>query len=86
MNGGGNPMEAAECMGFVVGVADTFDCQEDNHGYRWDSSSDVSQPRLVVTVIQHIQSHPSEINGFAHLAVGAALQDSFPCTSVTGSN
>ena len=78
--GQGNPMEAAECLGFVVGVADTFDCTEDNHGYTWNSSADVSQPQLAGLVISYLQNHPASRTEEAHRAIGAALQESFPCT------
>ena len=52
MGGGGNPMKAAQCMGFVVGVADTFDCEEDNHGLKWNSQSARSPPQIVHVVVQ----------------------------------
>ena len=86
MGGRGNPMEAAECMGFVVGVADTFDCTEDNHGFRWNSSADVTQPQLAGLAIHYIQDHPTARSGEAHRAIGAALQEAFPCKPKAASN
>lgn len=80
LGGQGNPMEAAECLGFVVGVADTFDCVEKNHGYTWNSSVQASQPQLAGIVINYLQNHPAALNEEAHRAIGAALQESFPCT------
>lgn len=79
MNGKGNPLEAAECMGFIIGVSDTFDCVEENHGFTWDSAASVSQPRLVATVVEWLQDHPAALDYEGHRVVGAALQTAFPC-------
>jgi hypothetical protein len=79
MGGSGNPMLAAECMGYVVGVSDTFDCVEKNHGYTWNSSAMVSQPHLVTVVLQWLDTHKDGKNTEAHKVVGAALQDAYPC-------
>lgn len=79
MNGKGNPLEAAECMGFVIGVSDTFDCVEKDHGFTWDSTVEVSQPRLVATVVDWLQRHPAALEYEGHRVVGAALQSAFPC-------
>ncbi len=86
MGGAGNPLEAAECLGFVVGVANTFDCTEDNHGYRWDSSVDVSQPRLAGITINYLQDHPTARAEEAHRVIGAALQEAFPCKPKAAAN
>ena len=47
MGGRGNPMEAAECLGFVLGVSDTFDCVETLHGFTWNSTTKANQTQLV---------------------------------------
>ncbi len=86
MGGGGNSIDAAECLGFVVGVAGTFDCEESNHGFRWNSSASVSQPRLAALVIQYLETHPKAQKEEAHLAIGAALQEAFPCLPKAASN
>lgn len=79
LNGKGNALEAAECMGFIVGVADTFDCVEKNHGFTWNSTAAASQPQLVQVVVAWLNKHPAALNYEAHRVVGAALQKSFPC-------
>lgn len=79
MGGSGNPMLAAECMGYVVGVADTFDCKEKNHGFTWNSAAMVSQPQLVTVVLQWLDAHKSARNTEAHKVIGAALQAAYPC-------
>lgn len=82
MGGQGNPLEAAECMGFIVGVADTFDCVESNHGFTWNSSANVGQPRLVYLVVEWLHKHPDAVAYEGHRVVGAALQDAFPCNKI----
>lgn len=79
MGGNGNPLLAAECMGYIVGVADTFDCVQKNHGFTWNASSKVSQPGLVAVVLQWIDAHPDARSEEAHKVIGAALQDRYPC-------
>ena len=79
MGGSGDPLFAAECMGYVVGASDTFDCVEKNHGYTWNSSAMVSQPHLVTVVLQWLDAHKDGKNTEAHKVIGAALQDAFPC-------
>ena len=86
MDGRGNPMAAAECMGFVVGVADTFDCVEDSHGLKWDPTVAVSQPQLVRLVVRRIQSDPTALKGDGHMAVAQALSGRFPCADKTAGN
>ena len=86
MNGRGNPMAAAECLGFVVGVADTFDCEEAEHGLRWNSSVNISQPRIVQIVVQHIEQHPTDLMSGGHYVVAHALAEAFPCPSKTAGN
>ena len=86
MGGGGKPLEAAECMGYVVGVADTFDCVEDEHGYRWNSKAEVTQPKLTLLVIQYIASHPEALAGTGHISVAQALANAFPCPAKAASN
>jgi hypothetical protein len=79
-------VEAAECLGFIVGVADTFDCMETNHGFTWNSRAGASQPELVGIVVQFLQSHPAMLPADGHRAVGAALAASFPCSPKTAAN
>ena len=86
MGNAGNPMEAAECLGYVVGVADTFDCAEPAHGYNWNSSADVGQPRLAVTVIQYLESHPTALTAPAHINVARALSNAYPCPKKAAAN
>lgn len=86
MGGFGDRARAVACMGFVVGVANTFDCIEDNHGYLWNSHAEASQPQLVAIVVDYIRRHPAARVGEGHRAIGAALQEAFPCQPKTASN
>ena len=86
MGGSGNAIEAAECMGYIVGVADTFDCVEAEHGYRWNSRAEVTQPHLALLVIQYLQTHPAARASTGHMIVAQALSDAFPCPKKAASN
>jgi hypothetical protein len=79
MWGKGHPFEAAECMGFVVGVSDTFNCAQNDHGFTWNGAEGVSEPRRVAVVVQWLQNHPEALQFEGHRVVGAALQEAFPC-------
>ena len=86
MGNNGNAYEAAQCMGFVVGVANTFDCKATNHGYKWNRAVDVGQPGLVFQVVKYLKTHPAARAVDAHIVIGAALQDAFPCNKKSASN
>lgn len=79
MGGNGNPLLAAECMGYIIGVADTFDCVEKNHGFTWNARSKINQPELVTVVLQWIDAHKESRSEEAHKVIGAALQNQYPC-------
>lgn len=78
MGGTGNALEAAECMGYVVGVSETFNCIQSDHGFTWNSEG-VGQPQLVAVVVSWLQAHPEALEFEAHRVVGAALQAAYPC-------
>lgn len=80
IGGHGHVVEAAECMGYIVGVADTFDCVEQLHGFNWDSSRHVSQPQLVATVLHWLDAHPQALPYESDGLVGAALAEAYPCS------
>ncbi len=79
IGGHGHVVEAAECMGYIVGVADTFDCVEQLHGFNWNSTQHVSQPQLVTTVLRWLDDHPRSLPYEADGLVGAALAEAYPC-------
>ena len=80
MGGKGRHLEAGECVGFIVGVSDTFDCVEASHGLHWNPhEAGNSHMVLVTTVLQWLDAHPDAMDKQAHRAVSAALQQRFPC-------
>jgi hypothetical protein len=79
MHGKGNPLASAECMGFVVGVADTFDCVDATQLFNRDNSAKVSQPRLVAHVVEYLIRYPEAKEREAFEVIGLALAAHFPC-------
>lgn len=77
--GAGNPLLAAECQGFVLGVADSFDCVEKLHGFTWNSTTEVSRTQLMKIVTTWLEHHPDALAYEADGLVAAALSDSYPC-------
>lgn len=69
----------AECRGYVVGVADTFDCTNALMGFTWRSNMQASQRDLVDLVIRWLRSHPQYLRYEADGLVAAALSEKFPC-------
>jgi hypothetical protein len=78
-DGSDNSLEAAECTGFVSGVANSFDCDEANHGFTWKSDTTFTHPQLVLIVVDWLHRHPDAVSTDGSQVVGAALQDAFPC-------
>lgn len=79
MGGHGNAIEAAECMGFIIGVADTFDCIDATQLFNRTNSGKTSQPELVQHVVNYLEKHPSAKQREAFSVVGLALAAYFPC-------
>ena len=73
-------LKVAECRGYVVGVADTFDCSRAVIGVRWNSRIVVSQEELVNTVIRWLNAHPRQLHYQADGLIAAALSEAFPCS------
>lgn len=72
-------LKVAECRGYVVGVADTFDCSNKVMGFTWDSTSQTSQRELVNIVITWLGGHPEFMSYQASGLVAAALSEHFSC-------
>lgn len=82
----GGQLDAAECFGYVAGVAESFDCNDDSHGFTWNSQAPVSQKQLVVTVVAWLGKHPDAIPQEGRRVVWTALQDAFPCEPAANSD
>ena len=72
-------LKAAECLGYIVGVADTFDCTDQLHGFHWNSSAPVSQTELVTVVTQWLDQHTDRLSYESDGLIAAALSTAFPC-------
>lgn len=79
MGGHGHVLEAAECLGYIVGVADTFDCVEELHGFHWNRDAQASQVQLVSAVLRWLDAHPSSLAYDSAGLVSAALAEAYPC-------
>ena len=78
-------LKVAECRGYVVGIADTFDCKRQSSGFTWNSAAPGTQRELVDAVINWLRAHPDTLPRQANGLVAAALSEAHPCadTSVT---
>ena len=72
-------LKLSECTGYIVGVADTFDCKNKTLGFTWDSSKYNNQQKLVAGVRAWMHLHPNVLNYQASGLVASALSGSYPC-------
>lgn len=79
-------LKVAECRGYVIGIADTFDCTVQASGFKWNSSTGSSQRDLVDVVVTWLKLHPEHLNYQANGLVAAALSDAYPCARQSAAN
>lgn len=72
-------LKVAECRGYVIGVADSFDCDRPGIRPAWNSRATPSQEDLVNTVLAWLDAHPDKLGYQADGLVAAALSETFPC-------
>lgn len=72
-------LKVAECRGYVIGVADTFDCKTQLLGFTWQSRNEASQRELVDLVVAFLRQHPQHLRYEADGLIAAALSEKFPC-------
>jgi hypothetical protein len=72
-------LKVAQCMGYVVGVSDTFDCTSKLHGFNWSSTAPTTQSDLVKVTVDWLDGHPNLLNHKSDGLVAAALSEAFPC-------
>jgi hypothetical protein len=76
----GPPLHVGTCIGFINGVADSCDCSNDMHGFRWNSDEPgITVSKLRAVVEKFLKDHPEVLNKTAASLVAAALQEAFPC-------
>lgn len=78
-------LKVAECRGYVLGVADTFDCDNNVLGFTWNSSTRIGQREVVDVVVGWLSKHPDKMSYQASGLVAAALSESFSCKDITAS-
>jgi hypothetical protein len=72
-------LKVAECRGYVVGIADSFDCERPGRRLAWNSRATVSQEDLVNTVLAWLDGHPDALQFQADGLVATALSQAYPC-------
>lgn len=72
-------LKLAECAGYIVGVADTFDCKNKTLGFTWNSSQYSNQHKLIADVVDWLHLHPNVLHYQASGLVASALSDGYPC-------
>ena len=72
-------LKRSECVGYIIGVADTFDCKNKALGFNWDSTTYNDQQKLVGTVMDWLHLHPNVLNYQASGLVASALAGKYPC-------
>jgi hypothetical protein len=72
-------LKVAQCLGYVVGVSDTFDCTSKLHGFNWSNTTPSAQSDLVKVTVDWLNGHPHLLNHKSDGLVAAALSEAFPC-------
>lgn len=72
-------LKVAECRGYVIGVADSLDCDRPGTRPAWNSRATTSQEELVNTVLAWLDAHPESLGYQADGLVAVALSQAFPC-------
>lgn len=78
-------LKLAECTGYIIGVADTFDCSNKTLGFTWNSGSYNNQRKLVASVVEWLHMHPNVLHYQASGLVASALSGSYPCPASVAS-
>jgi hypothetical protein len=68
------------CLGFIMGVADSFDCEQPiMSGFRWQPIADGNAAQFRKVVVKWLNDHPEHLHLRAGSLVAAALSEAFPC-------
>lgn len=74
-------LKLSQCAGYIVGVADTFDCTNKTLGFTWDSTKYNNQWKLISGVVEWLHLHPNVLHYQASGLVASALSGNYPCPS-----
>lgn len=70
----------AYCISYVMGVADSFDCDDPLSGYRWQAPQvGLKTSQVVRVVTKFLDEHPEKLHLLASSLVANALEQAFPC-------
>ena len=72
-------LKLAQCAGYIVGVADTFDCTNKTLGFTWDATKYNNQRKLISGVLEWLHLHPNVLHYQASGLVASALSGNYPC-------
>jgi hypothetical protein len=72
-------LKLSQCAGYILGVADTFDCNNKTLGFTWDSTKYNNQRKLVSGVLEWLHLHPNVLHYQASGLVASALSGNYPC-------
>lgn len=68
------------CVGFVVGVADSFDCERPlMDGFHWQAPKGGTAGQIHKVVVRYLIEHPEKLHLQAASLSAAALSEAFPC-------
>ncbi len=68
------------CLGFIMGVADSFSCEEPiMSGFRWQPIEDGNAEQFRKVVVKFLNEHPEHLHLRSGSLVAAALSEAFPC-------
>lgn len=69
----------AFCLGYILGVSDTFSCERRILDWGWSPPPNVKAGQLVRAVLKYFDSHPELLDHSAAGVTVRALSDAFPC-------
>ena len=72
-------LKISECTGYIIGVADSFDCKNKMLGSTWNSTMYAEQRKTVEVVLELLHFHPNVLHYQASGLVASALSGKYPC-------
>jgi hypothetical protein len=72
-------LKVSECTGYIIGVADSFDCKNKMLGFTWDSTMYAEQRKTIEAVLEWLHFHPNVLHYQASGLVASALSGKYPC-------
>jgi hypothetical protein len=68
------------CLGFIVGIASSFNCERPSmDDLRWKPSEGLNAAQLRKVFVHWLENHPQYLHLRREYLVAAALSEAFPC-------